>query len=110
MASSANVECLEVAPGPEKSGAGGKGRRGLPPYLLEGVPGLGSPLISAGSNCALGGGGLLYSAEPLVVQDLAGDVRPFGEYAVYGLSGGGIVGAVSIIDGARECEDMTVGW
>ena len=25
-------------------------------------------------------------------------------------SGGGIVGAVSMIDGALECDDITVGW
>ena len=29
---------------------------------------------------------------------------------MYEVSGGGIVGAVSIIDGARECEEITVGW
>lgn len=34
---------------PANSGAGGKGRLGLPPYLLDGVPGLGEPLMSAGS-------------------------------------------------------------
>lgn len=33
----------------ENSGAGGKGLRGLPPYSEDGVPGLGLPLISAGS-------------------------------------------------------------
>ena len=33
----------------EKSGAGGRGLLGLPPYCDEGVPGLGLPLISAGS-------------------------------------------------------------
>jgi hypothetical protein len=29
---------------------------------------------------------------------------------VYDESGGGIAGAVSMIDGARECEEITVGW
>jgi hypothetical protein len=29
---------------------------------------------------------------------------------MYEESGGGIVGVVSIIDGARECEEITVGW
>jgi hypothetical protein len=32
--------------GPENNGAGGNGRRGLPPYLELGVPGRGLPLIS----------------------------------------------------------------
>lgn len=34
---------------PAKRGAGGKGRLGLPPYLVDGVPGLGMPFRSAGS-------------------------------------------------------------
>jgi hypothetical protein len=29
---------------------------------------------------------------------------------MYVVSGGGIVGAVSMIEGARECEEITVGW
>lgn len=29
---------------------------------------------------------------------------------MYDESGGGIAGAVSMIDGARECEEITVGW
>jgi hypothetical protein len=74
------------------------------------VPGLGSPLRSAGSNCAFGGGGLLNSEEPRVVQDRVGDIRPLGEYELYVLSGAAILGVVSIIEGARECDDMTVGW
>lgn len=45
-----------VACGPEKRGAGGSGRLGLP-YLEEGVPGLGLPLMSAGSYGMFDGGG-----------------------------------------------------
>ncbi len=56
------------------------------------------------------GGGLVNSFDPLVSQDLVGDTLPLGVYGTYGDSGGGIVGAVSIIDGARECEEITVGW
>lgn len=33
----------------ENRGAGGKGLRGLPPYCVDGVPGLGLPLRSARS-------------------------------------------------------------
>lgn len=42
----------------EKSGAGGSGRRGLPPYLEDGVPGRGLPSRSEGSYVPLTGGGL----------------------------------------------------
>lgn len=45
----------------ENSGAGGRGRLGLPPYLDEGVPGLGLPLRSDGSNDRFDGGGRLKS-------------------------------------------------
>lgn len=110
VASSANTEFRADAPGPENRGAGGSGRRGLPPYLLEGVPGLGSPFRSTGSNCAFGGGGLLNSEEPLGVQERVGDTRPLGEYELYVLFGGAMLGAVSMIEGARECDDITVGW
>jgi hypothetical protein len=109
VASSANVELRADLSTPENKGAGGRGRRGLPPYLDEGVPGLGLPFISAGSNCRFGGG-LLNSADPLVSQDRVGDALPLGEYGMYEDSGGGIVGAVSITDGAREGEEITVGW
>ena len=80
VASSANIELrADPAPGPENRGAGGSGRRGLPPYLDDGVPGLGLPLRSAGSNCRFVGGGLLNSADPLVSQDRVGDALPLGE-------------------------------
>lgn len=49
-----------------KRGAGGSGRRGLPPYLEDGVPGRGLPLMSAGSYGTLGGGGRDQSDEPRV--------------------------------------------
>lgn len=111
VASSAKVELRADAPGPENSGAGGSGRLGLPPYLEEGVPGLGLPLRSTGSKLRFAGGGLLNSEEPLEGgQEFVGDRRPLGEYVVYDSSGGGSIGAVSIIDGALECEEVTDGW
>ena len=83
VASSAKVELRADPPGPENRGAGGSGRLGLPPYLLEGVPGLGVPFISAGSNWRFVGGGRLKSEEPLPVShDRVGDVLPVGEYEV----------------------------
>lgn len=70
------MEFRAEAFGPEKSGAGGKGRLGLPPYLEEGVPGLGLPLMSGGSN-RISAGGLEYSEEPRVGErGRNGDVRP----------------------------------
>lgn len=106
MASSANVELRALAPGPENNGAGGSGRLGLPPYLEEGVPGLGTPLISEGSNWIPDGGGLPSSDEPREgVQGRVGDVRPVGEYPLYTVSGGGIDGKPSTKEGARECDD-----
>jgi hypothetical protein len=109
VASSAKAEFRAEALGPENRGAGGKGLLGLPPYLDEGVPGLGLPLRSAGSNCKFGGG-LLNSEEPLEgVQDLVGEVRPDGEYGAYEVSGGAIVGVVSTTDGTLECDEITVG-
>ena len=50
---------------PANSGCGGRGRFGEPPYCVEGVPGLGLPLMSAGSNGTLLGGGRLYSFDTL---------------------------------------------
>lgn len=49
----------------ENKGAGGRGLLGLPPYSEEGVPGLGLPLISAGSYCGAFGGGRTHSTEDL---------------------------------------------
>lgn len=111
MASSANTEFRAEALGPENRGAGGNGRLGLPPYREEGVPGLGLPLRSAGSNCKLVGGGRVNSEDPLEgVHGRIGDVRPLGEYGVYETSGAGMGGAVSMIDEARDGEVMTEGW
>ena len=79
VASSAKVEFRAEALSPENRGAGGNGLLGLPPYLEDGVPGLGLPLRSAGSNWRLEGG-LLNSEEPLEgVQGLVGEVRPVGK-------------------------------
>ena len=80
VASSANVELRADPPFPANKGAGGSGRRGLPPYLDEGVPGLGLPLRSGGSNCMFVGGGLLNSFDPLDSQDLVGETLPLGDY------------------------------
>jgi hypothetical protein len=75
-----------------KRGAGGRGRRGLPPYLEDGVPGRGLPLISAGSYGTLEGGGRDQSEELRVgVSGRIGDERSgeiFRGFAV----GRGIVG------------------
>jgi len=80
VASSANIEFLALAPGPENRGAGGSGRRGLPPYRELGVPGLEAPLISDGSKLMFGGGGRIYSALPrLGLQLLVGEFLPLGE-------------------------------
>lgn len=107
VASSANVEVRALWVGPENNGAGGRGLLGLPPYLDEDVPGLGDPLISAGSYEAIDGG--LPRSEPARdgVQDRVGDARAEnGSYAV----SGGRIGAPSTIEVDRELEDMTVGW
>ena len=111
VASSANVEFRADAPGPEKRGAGGKGLRGLPPYLEEGVPGLGLPFKSTGSKFRFEGGGRVNSLDPPRdgLQERVGEALPLAAYVVYELSGGGIAGAPSMIDGARECEEVTVG-
>jgi hypothetical protein len=56
------------------NGCGGRGRFGEPPYCDEGVPGLGLPLMSAGSNDTLLGGGLPYSFDTLEgMKDIVGD-------------------------------------
>lgn len=69
-------DALWGSPPLAKRGAGGRGLRGLPPYLEDGVPGLGLPLMSAGSYGTLGGGGLDQSEDPLVgVSGRIGDER-----------------------------------
>lgn len=57
------------------------------------------------------GGRLVNSFEPLLegLHDLVGDILPLEAYG-FALSGGIMLGAVSTIDGARECDDVTVGW
>ena len=64
-----------AACGPENSGAGGKGLFGLPPYLEDGVPGRGLPLISAGSYAISDGGGRDDSDELRDNSDLVGEFR-----------------------------------
>jgi len=111
VASSAKMEFGFLPLAPENNGAGGSGRLGLPPYLDEGVPGRGCPSRSAGSKLNTEGGRRVNSFEPLLegLHDLVGDILPLEAYG-FALSGGRILGAVSAIDGARECEEMTVGW
>ena len=111
VASSANTEFLADAPGPANNGAGGKGLLGLPPYLELGVPGRDLPSISLGSNCTFGGGLAMNSLDPLLgLHDRVGEIRPLLEYGAYEPSDGFSGGAVSMIDGARECEEDTDGW
>lgn len=76
-----------------KSGAGGRGRRGLPPYLEDGVPGRGLPFISAGSYETLEGGGLDQSEEARVgVSGRMGDERSGETFRGFAI-GRGMVGA-----------------
>lgn len=76
-------------------GAGGSGRRGLPPYCDDGVPGLGLPLMSAGSYDMFDGGGLDQSTElPRGVDGLMGEPLV--------AAGGGIEGARPRLDPGRE--------
>ena len=81
---------------------------GDPPYCVEGVPGLGLPLMSAGSNGTLLGGGLAYSFDILETgeYDLVGECsREEARYGMYPEAsdiGGGIVGASSSIEVPRE--------
>jgi hypothetical protein len=110
VASSVNVEFRALAPRPENRGAGGRGLLGLPPYLDEGVPGLGAPLRSTGSNCASGGGLPRSEDTREGDHDRVGDVRPLGEYGLYDASGWCITGALSMMDDARECAETTEGW
>jgi hypothetical protein len=59
-----------------KSGAGGKGLRGLPPYAEEGVPGRGLPFKSAGSYEATDGVGRVQSVDVREgVEGRTGDER-----------------------------------
>lgn len=56
--------CIEGGRPPAKSGAGGSGRFGEPPYCDDGVPGRGPPFMSAGSYGTLVAGGRAYSLDP----------------------------------------------
>ena len=86
---------VDLAPGAAKSGAGGSGRLGLPPYLDEGVPGRGLPLRSDGSYGTFDGGGLVQSMDAVEflegVFGLIGDPRS-GD-TCRATAGGGIAGA-----------------
>ena len=80
---------------PEKRGAGGSGRRGLPPYCDEGVPGLGLPLISEGSYDTVEGGGRDQSTDARGVEGLRGEDRVF-------VVGRGIEGVLPRLELGRE--------
>ena len=60
---------LVDGPAPEKSGAGGRGR-------LVGDPGLGEPLRSIGSYCAIDGGLPISDADFDGDQERVGEARP----------------------------------
>lgn len=93
-------ESVEPRADPENSGAGGSGRLGLPPYVDAGVPGLGLPLISAGSYLLEIGGGREYSCEDREgVQGLLGELSKPELYETYDeVSGGGRMGGSRIDD------------
>jgi hypothetical protein len=90
-----------------KSGAGGSGRLGLPPYNDEGVPGRGAPFISAGSYGTNDGGALCRSPPACEgVHALVGEPERVGDrggiYAGNSLSGGAITGISLSIEFVRE--------
>lgn len=96
----------------ENRGAGGKGRRGLPPYLDEGVPGLGLPLRSDGSNETLGGGGRAgpwSEALEAGVQGRRGKPFSLFEKGTYVESGGGMLGGSSMDDAGCEYDETALG-
>ena len=92
-----------VACGPENKGAGGRGLLGLPPYRDDGVPGRGLPFRSAGSY-AIGEMGRREDCEDVLdgVNVRVGDSGAYGEYGGAPVVGGGMVGAVSRMDG--DCD------
>ena len=100
--------CCDWRPEAEKSGAGGRGRRGLPPYVEAGVPGRGLPLRSAGSYRELSGGGREYSDAADGVQGLLGELSMPVSYDTYewvGSEGGGMLGGSRI----EECRESIEG-
>jgi len=93
--------CVEARPWfDEKRGAGGSGRRGLPPYVEAGVPGRGLPLISAGSNRELTGGGRVKSGDAREGDHDLGNVPSTDDspYETYESVGGGKFGGSRIED------------
>lgn len=109
VASSAKV--CELRAELEKSGAGGSGRLGLPPYFEEGVPGRGLPLRSDGSNDRLVGGGR-ENSEILDegVHGLCGEPLSLLEKGTYVESGGGMARVSPLIELSLEGDDVTLGW
>lgn len=104
---------------PAKSGAGGNGLLGEPPYCDDGVPGRGVPLMSAGSYGTVDAGGRAYSFESRAGdRDLVGDceARDDGRYVAYSGFGacmfvGRISGALSNTDGSLDSgREAREGW
>jgi hypothetical protein len=61
---------------------------GDPPYCVDGVPGLGLPLMSAGSKGTLLGGGRLYSFDTLDgMNGIVGESEPLDDGLYVGASG-----------------------
>ena len=94
---------------PANNGAGGSGRRGLPPYFDDGVPGRGLPFRSAGSYTTLADGGRVQSD-----GSLSGDVGlegvPRSGEMCLAAAGGGIAGVVPRLEpGLDVCGRETVG-
>lgn len=88
----ASSDCVLVALA-AKSGAGGNGLRGLPPYADDGVPGRGLPFRSAGSYEATDGVGRGQSVGPREgVEGRTGDDRSVGRTLGTLAVGKGIVG------------------
>jgi hypothetical protein len=98
-ASGIGIAVSEAPPLAEKSGAGGSGLRGLPPYSDEGVPGRGLPLRSAGSYETVDPAGLPQSVGTRDgVEGLIGDLG----FAV----GKGIEGARPKLEPGRELYEL----
>ncbi|KAH0357776.1 hypothetical protein KCU83_g6, partial [Aureobasidium melanogenum] len=94
----------ELGRTPANRGAGGRGRFELPPYLLEGEPGRGLPLMSAGSEVRKGGtsegGGRL--GAPSTIET----AREGGREGWYGMKVAGMGG----ISSAASLDDFVKWW
>ena len=103
------VSCSPIIDrGAVNNGAGGNGRRGLPPYLELGVPGRGLPLRSARSYCELktdgGLGALAHSPTWLGDQGRVGEPGrdEYSGTSTTDVAGGGMFGAFRMLEAGRE--------